>query len=166
MQVGTGHAAGGAHETEDLAWHHALAFAHIAPGQVRHHREDAEPVIDDDGVPGKEKLARRDDAVRVPNAALRFTPTAAMFAALDQSPQTPARGPHVWQLTDGVLVPMPVETGLSDGSQTELVSANLTEGTVVVTAVTIQGAATRSTSTAGPGSTSNPFMGMTGGPRR
>ena len=112
------------------------------------------------------EIARRDDVLRVPNAALRFTPTAAMFAALDQSPQTPARGPHVWQLTDGVLVPMPVETGLSDGSQTELVSANLTEGTVVVTAVTIQGAATRSTSTAGPGSTSNPFMGMTGGPRR
>jgi HlyD family secretion protein len=112
------------------------------------------------------EIARRDDVLRVPNAALRFTPTAAMFAAIDQTPQPPARGPHVWQLADGLLVPMPVEIGLSDGSQTELVNSHLAEGTVVVTRVTIDGAETRATTTAGPGSTSNPFMGMPGGPRR
>jgi HlyD family secretion protein len=112
------------------------------------------------------EIARRDDVLRVPNAALRFAPTPAMFAAIDQAPESPSRGPRVWQLADGLLVPVPVEIGLSDGSQTELINSHLTEGMAVVTRVTIDGAETRTTATAGPGSTSNPFMGMTGGPRR
>jgi HlyD family secretion protein len=114
------------------------------------------------------EIARRDDVLRVPAAALRFAPTAAMFAALDQAPEKPARaGPNVWQLTDGLLKPVAVTLGLSDGGQTELVSANLAEGTPVVTGVSIDGASTRSTATsAGPGAAGNPFMGMTGGPRR
>ena len=37
------------------------------------------------------EIAARDDVVRIPNAALRFRPTAAMFAALGQQrqPATP-----------------------------------------------------------------------------
>ncbi len=113
------------------------------------------------------EVARRDAVLRVPNAALRFTPTAAMFAALQQTAPKPARGAQVWRLVDGQLAPVSVQTGLSDGSQTELVGASLPEGTEVVTSVTVAGStAARSTSGTGP-TAGNPFMGLTGpGPRR
>lgn len=38
------------------------------------------------------EVSRRDNVMRIPNAALRFRPNADMYAALKQEPPTPARG--------------------------------------------------------------------------
>jgi HlyD family secretion protein len=63
------------------------------------------------------EVARRDDALRVPAAALRFTPAG-------QS----GKGPQVWRSDNGALSPVPVKTGLSDGQFTEVVEGNLSVG--------------------------------------
>lgn len=54
-------------------------------------------------------IARVDDVLRVPNAALRFTP-----------PGYEAAGAAVWVLRDGRPVAVPVERGLGDGANTEV----------------------------------------------
>jgi len=63
------------------------------------------------------QVARRDDALRVPAAALRFTPDG----------QT-SKGAQVWRSDNGVLTPVPVKAGLSDGQFTEVVEGNLSVG--------------------------------------
>lgn len=103
--------------------------------------------------------ARSDNALRVPNAALRFRPTEAMLAAqrgkgnaATSSHAAPAPrtrrgetaadgsaaggrrgGARVWVLRDGQPVPLPVQTGLTDGSFTEVVAGDLKEGDTVIT---------------------------------
>ena len=62
------------------------------------------------------EVARRDDALRVPAAALRFTPAG-------QS----SKAPQVWRSDSGALTPVPVKTGLTDGQFTE-VEGNLSVG--------------------------------------
>jgi HlyD family secretion protein len=52
--------------------------------------------------------ARRDDVVRVPDQALRYTPAAARAQR--------ATGPQVWVLSDGKPVAVPVTPGLDDDS--------------------------------------------------
>jgi HlyD family secretion protein len=141
------------------------------------------------------RVAERTNTLRLPNAALRFRPTAEVFAALGQevppgvsgasrtggasgtarprprqastaaanepaedwrqaktidaafgpvaAPNTPAR---VWQYRDGQLVSVSVRIGLSDGTNTELLSGPLEEGSSVVTGVTTTGAQAASTS--------------------
>jgi HlyD family secretion protein len=95
---------------------------------------------------------RRDNALLVPNAALRFTP-----ATMDKAhtggrlvssllPHPPAdkwsqrtatmpkgRSQEVWALTDGKAFAILVTTGVTDGKLTEIVSGNLKEGTYVIT---------------------------------
>ena len=68
------------------------------------------------------EVARRDDALRVPAAALRFTPAG-------QS----SKGPQVWRSDSGALTPVPVKTGLSDGQFTEVVEGNLSVGDTLAT---------------------------------
>ena len=63
------------------------------------------------------QVARRDDALRVPAAALRFTPEG----------QT-RKGPQVWRSDNGALTPVSVKAGLSDGQFTEVVEGNLSVG--------------------------------------
>ena len=63
------------------------------------------------------EVARRDDSLRVPAAALRFTPEG-------QS----GKGLQVWRSDHGVLTPVPVKAGLSDGQFTEVVEGNLAVG--------------------------------------
>jgi HlyD family secretion protein len=63
------------------------------------------------------EVARRDAALRVPAASLRFTPAG-------QSSQSP----QVWRSDNGALTPVPVKTGLSDGQFTEVVEGNLSVG--------------------------------------
>ena len=124
----------------------------------------------------------RHDVLRVPNAALRFRPSAEILAALGQAStpatsgrenapvQTPtvvrtrleraatpgveraARRPgaepgagtrvEVWVLDDGVLRAIPVRVGLSDGTQTEVLTGDVVEGAAVVTTITLATAAT------------------------
>lgn len=82
---------------------------------------------------------RRDAALRVPNAALRFRP------ALDGEKRDHRdnrdnkerrkdggkRGPRVWVVKDGKPRPVRLETGLTDGSYTEVVTG-IEEGTEII----------------------------------
>lgn len=95
---------------------------------------------------------RREHVLLVPNAALRFTPPAAKPAAqpgrgvvgslMPRAPRAmvaPANGgtrddaPRLWILRDGVPVQLPVRTGASDGTSTEVSGDALHEGMQVVT---------------------------------
>ena len=112
------------------------------------------------------EIGRADDAIKVPNAALRFRPTAEAFEALGQKAPEPrqrpdgqlasARGPQdggdagsqrrergdgtqrnaVWVLAQNTLKRVPVQVGISDGTSTAVTSGDLAPGARVVTGVT------------------------------
>jgi HlyD family secretion protein len=95
------------------------------------------------------------DVLKVPNAALRFKPPGA------QTPMPPHQMPEgagqgrkvVWRLVeDGSVEPVPVKTGLTDGSFTEVESRALTEGDVIVTGIS------RQDSRSGHRTQNNPFQ--------
>ncbi|MDA8168117.1 MAG: efflux RND transporter periplasmic adaptor subunit [Nitrospiraceae bacterium] len=65
-----------------------------------------------------------ENALRVPNAALRFR--------MPSKGQRPAKGPGIWVLENGLPKRVPVEMGISDGSYTEILSG-LKEGQQVIT---------------------------------
>ena len=118
--------------------------------------------------------AHRDEAVRIPNSALRFrmpdqTPSAAPKRDQSSGPRQPGSGNKpggnrperriertVYVLASGSSKPTPatIKTGISDGVTTEVLEG-LKEGDRVVTGMTESGAA--------PTPASNPFGG---GPRR
>lgn len=95
--------------------------------------------------------ARRENAILVPNSALRFTPPEAAEAKQDGSfvsrllPSPPAEpkkrngstasaSPQVWVLGDNQQAQaVPVEIGESNGRLTEIVSGDLKPGMVVIT---------------------------------
>ncbi len=70
------------------------------------------------------------DALRVPNAALRFS----MPEALQPGPRKAAKryGPGVWVLENGRPRRVAIKTGLTDGNYTEVVSGDLSEGARVI----------------------------------
>jgi len=74
--------------------------------------------------------AQKDDALRFPNAALRFRPPAEI-AATAPRPERDRR--IVWVLRDGKPRPVIIRTGLSDGSVTEAAEGDLREGDALVT---------------------------------
>lgn len=77
--------------------------------------------------------AERADVVRVPNAALRFRPSAEVTGA---SPATAPLGKKlVWVLRAGAPVPVVFEPGVRDGSFTE-VHHGLASGELVITEAT------------------------------
>lgn len=94
--------------------------------------------------------ARRENALLVPNAALRFAPPAANAPAaqgsivsrlLPRPPQPPQKkatqmatngAPRVWILRDNQPVAVPVQTGVSNGRLTEILGGELQEGTAVI----------------------------------
>lgn len=87
------------------------------------------------------EVARRDDVLRVPDAALRFKPITAS-APPPPTGATPIRvaapvrvagPPTVWRSDGGGLFPVSVKTGLDDGTYTELVDPPFGVGTLVVT---------------------------------
>lgn len=104
------------------------------------------------------EIASRSDVVRVPNSALRFRPTAEIFAALNQPEPAADTGTvaaravrtslraaddtaqgtrgQVWIFEDGVLKRVDVRLGLADGTNTELLDGPVTAGTALVTGVT------------------------------
>jgi HlyD family secretion protein len=117
------------------------------------------------------EVARREDVLKIPNAALRFKPEPPAgaepksAAASERKPPAgterqpsadrrgKARGPKVWVLdkTGSGLDPVPVSLGITDGSFTEVKEpAGLTAGSEVVVGVN-GGAAAQS-------GTVNPFM--------
>jgi HlyD family secretion protein len=66
------------------------------------------------------EIARADDVIRVPNAALRFR------AAKDA-------GARVWTLQDGQVRPIRVQPGISDGTATAITDGDLADGAQIVT---------------------------------
>jgi HlyD family secretion protein len=120
---------------------------------------------------------RADDVLKVPNAALRFRPTEEAFAALGQkAPEAgqraqgqSARGPQtggqnqrgqrgengtprnaVWVLAQDTMKRVPVQVGISDGTQTAITSGDLTPGTRVVTGVSTPSASTAAAPSSSP----------------
>lgn len=102
----------------------------------------------------KVAIARRDNVTRVPSTALRFKPSADVFAALNQPVEEAGPGQRVWMFVNQTLKPVSVRTGITDGPQTELVSPELPPGTEVVTGVVN----TSGSSTAGTRVQTNPLM--------
>jgi HlyD family secretion protein len=109
------------------------------------------------------ETARADDAIRVPNAALRFRPTDQAFEVLGQKAPEPRQRPQgqqarpqransdtaargnrgaVWVLENNTLKRVSVEAGISDGTQTAVAGADLTPGARVVTGLSAPSATT------------------------
>ncbi len=98
-------------------------------------------------------VAQRDAVLKVPNAALRFTPPTAGQADRTTSSGTPNKGKGVEQAAgagrgatalnrtvwkqgaSGELESMQVQTGISDGLATEILSEGLSEGALVVVGI-------------------------------
>lgn len=79
------------------------------------------------------EVARADNILMVPNAAMRFNPTA---APVDGDWMRPGKAvkmqPRVFKLDGGRPVEVPIEPGLTDGSFTEIRTGDLREGDAVV----------------------------------
>ncbi len=79
-------------------------------------------------------IEQKDDVLRIPDQALRYTPSEnSRIAAAGQSPTGTQR---IWALHNGEAVAVPVVTGLDDGNYTEIVQGDLREGDQVITAET------------------------------
>ena len=81
------------------------------------------------------EIARADDAIKVPNAALRFQPSTGVVPAADPTGERAGRGLNVWTLRDGQLHPVRVSPGISDGTTTAIGVDELPENTLIVTGV-------------------------------
>lgn len=98
------------------------------------------------------EVARRTNALLVPNAALRFEPPGQAdapgrgFSMLGGPPRSafsgrsPDRAPQVWVLQDGKPSPLGVTPGATDRVSTEIVAGDLVEGQAVVVDYTERGA--------------------------
>jgi HlyD family secretion protein len=124
------------------------------------------------------EVARADNVLRVPNAALRFVPPEDVLASLAQSRERtganraqeerpegaragrPANMTRVWTLENGQLKPVRVRTGVSDGVITAVLEGELADGATVVTGVAA------STMTAGSTASSPLFPRRPGGNRQ
>lgn len=125
----------------------------------------------------KFEVARRENVLLVPSAALRWTPSVEQVepeyrngpaqgqAQPTSPPQEPSSEPSsdttergvVYVVSGGYVKPIPVEIGLSDGVHTEVSGPGLEEGMLIVTGV--------QTSTVSTG-TSNPFAPKVLAPRK
>jgi len=79
--------------------------------------------------------ARRDGVLKLPNIALRFKPPTAAASAPGQNQRPGATGSRrqsVWILDQGRLKNVPVRTGISDGTFSEILEGDLREGSDVV----------------------------------
>jgi HlyD family secretion protein len=91
------------------------------------------------------EVARRDDVVRVPSAALRFMPAGAAQAA-----DRRAAGARVWRLAQGQLADVAVVAGLADGQHTEILDGALQVGDAVAVRSASADQSARATSGAAP----------------
>lgn len=107
------------------------------------------------------EIARADEVLRVPNAALRFRPTAEVFTAVGrQAPasraagdRAVARGAGVWVLRDdGRIERVSVTAGIDDGIATAVAGEGLDEGARVVTSAAARAGA------AAPAGTGSPLL--------
>ncbi|HEX3409868.1 MAG TPA: efflux RND transporter periplasmic adaptor subunit [Candidatus Binataceae bacterium] len=78
--------------------------------------------------------ARRDDVMRVPLQALRFTPRkAAASAPASGNHARPSNRARVWIKQGGTLKPVTITRGLDDGNNVEILTDDLKPGDEVVT---------------------------------
>lgn len=83
------------------------------------------------------EIARKPEVLRIPNAALRFRPEAGKPADPKERPASRA-GAAVYRIdAQGALERVPVKTGLTDRSHTELVEGSLAEGAELVVGETL-----------------------------
>ncbi len=75
-------------------------------------------------------IATKKNVLRIPNAALRFKPErpAGAQAAAPAGGGGEKKGPSVWVLENNKPKRVPVELGITDGTNTEVVSGELQEG--------------------------------------
>jgi HlyD family secretion protein len=77
------------------------------------------------------KVGHKDDAIKLPNAALRYSPE--ITSGQEALPKmVKDNAPRVWVLKNGKQVPVNVTLGLSDGIFTEVITGNLSTGDEVV----------------------------------
>ena len=94
------------------------------------------------------EIARRDDVLRVPSAALRFKPSDDLLRAMGVENAQRPKGTAVWTYEDGRLTPVTLNTGATDGTYTEVVGGALEQGMRVATRVTaVQDPAPRTSTT-------------------
>jgi len=79
----------------------------------------------------------REDALTVPNAALRFVPPADVLAAATPPPEEEGAGASrvLWVLDGAAAKPVRVRVGISDGRNTEVEGGALAAGDKVITGV-------------------------------
>ncbi len=87
-------------------------------------------------------VAQKDQILKVPNAALRFTPPKRERDRHEVDGHSTVKSNEelrqktVWKLIeDGSLAPVPIQIGISDGIATEMLSGTLTEGELVVVGI-------------------------------
>jgi len=78
--------------------------------------------------------AERDDVLRVPLQAIRFTPGGLRQATTAETAgaMKPGEGARVWVLRDNRPQPVPVTTGLSDNTYVEIAGGDLKAGDAVI----------------------------------
>ncbi|MEK6643698.1 MAG: efflux RND transporter periplasmic adaptor subunit [Planctomycetota bacterium] len=77
------------------------------------------------------EVGKAEAVVRIPNAALRFTPFPPDPMQAMQGRRGP-KVPQVWVLEKGEPKPVDVKVGMSDGANTQLVSGEIKESTPVI----------------------------------
>jgi HlyD family secretion protein len=80
--------------------------------------------------------ARKDNALRVPNAAIRFQPDVALLHGLGITPPPPNETltrKCLWTLHEGRPVAVQVDAGISDGTLTEVAGGDLHDGDTLIT---------------------------------
>lgn len=101
------------------------------------------------------EIARRDNVLRVPTAALRFKPDAGLLDKLNATASgTAPKGPTVWTSANNTIAPVRVKTGASDATYTEIVEGPLVEGTQLVT----RAASASTAASARPAASGNPLL--------
>ena len=96
------------------------------------------------------EIARRDDVLRVPSAALRFKPSDELLRVVGAPGTARPKGTVAWTYVDGRLIPVSLSAGATDGTYTEVVGGALEEGTRVVTRVIVQEATSVQRNTGSP----------------
>lgn len=81
------------------------------------------------------EVTRRNDVLRVPNAALRFKPSDDVLRAFGVENVQRPKGTAVWTYVDGRLNAITLNTGATDGTFTEVTSGALEQGMRVATRV-------------------------------
>jgi HlyD family secretion protein len=81
-------------------------------------------------------VAKKDDVLRIRNAALRFRPDPQLLQKTGVKDETASASPEnkiVWLLRAGKPLPVPIAAGISDGTWTELIHGQIRPGDALIT---------------------------------